>query len=301
MAKTNARGTNLGIEAVRRLARRYGVQPSKLLSQNFLIDQSVVETSIDAAALAEGDRVIEVGAGFGVLTKALIATGARVMAFEIDRRLAAALHDLLGKQKNFSLMPEDFFHWFRGHTPLLAAHPYRIVANLPYNVSSFFFQTVLTSPYPPSSIVVLIQKELAERITAVPGQMSLLALSVQLYGVPTILRMVPRSAFWPQPEVDSSLLAIDSIHQPKHSTAALFRLARMAFAGKRKQLHNSLATGLHTTPDLLRPFFSAAQIPSTIRPQELTLVQWRALAAAIETAGLLESPAKLEKKKKRNR
>lgn len=281
--------------ALQQAARRYGLRPSKERSQHFLLDRNVATKAVSAAALGPGDRVLEVGAGFGILTEALLASKAQVVAFEIDDRLVAALTDRFRSATLLEIVAGDFFSWFRGHNDVLASSPYRIIANLPYHASSYFFQTVLSAPIPPSEIVVLLQAEVAERIAAAPGGLSLLSLAVQVYGTPKIILRVPRTSFWPQPDVDSALLHVRDIHCPADSTDWLFRLARMAFAGRRKQLRNSLQAGLRCSNEALAQLFSAAAIAPTRRPQELSVAEWWALARAV--APLLDTGDYVKKTK----
>ena len=267
--------------ALELLARRYHFRPKKHLSQNFLLRRDIVEQAVAAAGCGPETRVLEIGAGFGMLTEALLASGAVVTSFEIDRRLCAALHDRLGSQKRLTILGEDFFRWFRQHHKEYAAQPYAIVSNLPYHVSSHFFETVLSSDSPPGVIVVLLQKELAERIAARPGDWSLLTLSVRLFGTPELLGVVSRTAFWPQPDVDSALLAVRDIRRPDEATDWIIRLARMAFSGRRKQLHNSLKAGLRWSEQEIEAIFTISGISQAARPQELNLDAWKLLARVV--------------------
>lgn len=272
--------TDLG--TIRELARRFRVHPDKKHSQNFLLDGSVVQAMAHEAGIGKGDWVLEVGAGFGVLTEELLATGADVLAFEIDENLVAALVERFRGEKQFQLIVGDFFRWYREHIRELSSKPFSIVANLPYHASSFFFETVLANSAKPQQIIVLLQKEVAQRIAAQPGSMSVLSLSVQLYGEPKVLRVVPKSAFWPQPDVDSAVLAVTDIHAGPENTKHVFQLARMAFAGKRKQLHNTLAAGLHCSAAEIVPLLRTAKIAETARPQELSVIDWKRLAETFQ-------------------
>lgn len=262
-------------ESLQRLAKRFGVRPSKRHSQNFLLDASVVQASTDTANIHHGDWVLEVGPGFGVLTEALLRTGADVTAFEIDERLASALMERFRSEKHLSLVVGDFFRWFREHQKDLAQRSYNIVSNLPYHASSHFFETALSAEHPPQKIVVLLQLEVAERIVATPGSMSLLSLAVQLYGKPRLVKRVPCTAFWPLPDVDSALLSVDDIRTPSFDTAPLFRCARMAFTGRRKQLANTLAAGFRKPKEEVAQALKSVDINPTTRPQELSVEEWR--------------------------
>ncbi len=270
------------LATIQELARRFHVRPSKEHSQNFILDRSVVRSMAEEAETGRGDWVLEVGAGFGALTEELLATGADVLAFEIDENLAAALVERFRDAPTFHLVVGDFFRWYREHPDDLRSKPFSIVANLPYHASSFFFETVLASSTKPRQIIVLLQKEVAERIAAEPGSMSLLSLSVQMYGVPSVLLHVPKRAFWPQPEVDSAVLAVTDVHEGPENAKEIFRLARMAFAGKRKQLHNTLAAGFHRSGAEIIPLLQSAGIAETTRPQELSVEGWARLAETFQ-------------------
>lgn len=269
--------------ALQGAARRYGVHPSKQHSQHFLLDQRVVTTAVTSAGLRPEERVLEVGAGFGILTDALLASGAQVLAFEIDERLVAALSDRFRDAKGLQIIAGDFFRWFREHAAELGASPYAILSNLPYHASSYFFETVLSSPHPPTTIVVLLQAEVADRIAAAPGGFSMLSLAVQVYGTPSILLRVSRNAFWPQPEVDSALLMVRAIKKPEDDATPLFRLAKMAFANRRKQLHNSLKAGLHGSDEEMQRLFSLSGLSPTLRPQDLSVDAWWLLTRSAAT------------------
>lgn len=269
-------------EAVRTLCRTYGIRPSRDRGQNFLLDASVVHAAVHAGRLAPADRVIEVGGGFGILTDALLATGAHVTTVELDVRLCDALRRRFRAKKNFACVHGDFLGWYQQNVPKFAEHPFSVIANLPYSISAFFFRTVLVGGTVPRQIIVLLQKEVAQRIAAAPGDMSALSVLVQCCGKPEVLLDVPRTAFWPQPEVDSALLAVRNIHPPDAEFSSVMQLARIAFSGRRKQLHNTLANGLHSTPNAVERLLRAVNLSPTMRPQELSVADWRRLAGAVQ-------------------
>lgn len=259
---------------VQELLRRYNIRPRKGFSQHFLLDEIVLREAVRFGQIRSNLPVLEIGAGIGNLTAELAKTGARVLAFEVDRRFEQLLRDRFGKRKNAQLVFEDFFRWFREHNATLPDE-YIVAGNLPYQSTAHFFRTVLEARQKPSRIVVLVQKEVAERICAAPGAMSLLSLSVQLYARPTIIRKVPRTAFWPQPKVDSALLLLTEIQSPKSDLQSLFSLARIAFSGRRKQLANSLAAGLQKPPSAIVASLRTLNIKPTARPQELSVEEWK--------------------------
>lgn len=275
--------TDLGV--VQGLCRTFGVRPSKKFSQNFCIDSTPLDAMVGAAKLHPGDRVLEVGPGFGVLTERLLAAGATVTAYEIDERLVAALHRQFPSQARLRIVHADFFRWYREHADERATSPFSIVANLPYAVSSHFFSSVLEASTQPNKIVVMLQKEVAERIAAPPGDMSLLSVTVQYFGKPRVVATVPRRSFWPVPDVDSAILSVSDIRPAGPDVHDVFRLARMAFANRRKQLHNSLAAGLHYSSAEAASICTRAGIDPACRPQDLGLEDWRRLARCVKGFG----------------
>lgn len=280
-ASHNSRLTD--IEVIRALSRQYGLQPSKKFSQNFLLDETVLDVMLETSRPKKGEWVIEVGPGFGVLTERLLASGADVTSIEIDERLAAALVSRFKSHANFQIVIGDFLAWFHKNQSALSKRQFRIIANLPYAMTSHFFATVLDSAVQPVDITVLIQKEVAERIAAKPGDMSMLGVSVQYFGVPEYIATVPRAAFWPVPNVDSAILHVSGIHPERKDKQEVFRLAKMAFAGKRKQIHNTLKAGLRCSDAEIDAILAAAKIPATVRPQELRVADWQMLAEAVAT------------------
>lgn len=272
-------------EEVRALARRFGIRPTRGRGQNFLLDPVVTAAMVRESGIGPGDRVVEVGGGFGILTEALLASGADVITVELEEKLAAALISRFRGNERFHIVTGDFLRWYRLQASVLGKQPFSIVANIPYSISSFFFRTVLVGSVVPQRIVVLLQKEVAERIAAPVGDMSLIALLVQYCGTPTVLRTVPRRSFWPQPDVDSAILKLQDIHKPDMQFAAVMRIARIAFSGKRKQIHNTLANGLHRTTESVEKTLRDAGIAPNARPQELSIAQWKMLASAVEQPG----------------
>jgi 16S rRNA (adenine1518-N6/adenine1519-N6)-dimethyltransferase len=267
------------------------MQPTKKLSQNFLVDRDVLEAIVDAADLTARSNVLEVGAGTGVLTRELVQRAGHVVAVEVDTRAVPLLQEAVGAAKNVRLLtadvmrlaPRELSEAFGQATeqPLR----YDIVANLPYHLTSHFLQHFLEFPLAPRSFTLLLQREVAERIAAEPGDMSLLALSVQVYGEPTVVATVPKTAFWPVPAVDSAILRIDRRKEPLWSDAVraqCFRLAKVGFAHRRKTLVNSLRGGLRMTAERIASAIAACNLAPTVRAQELRLEDWAALAKSLE-------------------
>lgn len=268
-------------EWLRRM-RAWGIRPSRSKGQNFLLDAEVVERIAAASGVTAGDRVLEIGPGLGILTEALLRQGAIVTAIELDDLLAPRLATHFRDEPRFRLIhgdattidPVDIFE--PGQT-------YRIVANLPYGVATVIIRHYLESAQPPSELVVMVQKEVAERMTATEGDLSLLTLAIQLYTDPEYLFTVPKEAFHPAPKVTSAVVRLRTRrHMPLDVSARdrLFRLATIAFQQKRKTLLNSLSRGLGIDKDALAGTLAALRIDGSQRPQALAFDDWLRLAAA---------------------
>jgi 16S rRNA (adenine1518-N6/adenine1519-N6)-dimethyltransferase len=261
------------------LLRRLGLRPRKGLSQSFLVDRRVCATIIRAADLEPTDEVLEVGPGLGVLTAELLRHAGRVVAVELDRQLAAALPALLGESARLEVVQAD----------ALAIDPsayfaggYKLVANLPYNITSPLLMRVLQAPRRPARLVVMVQREVAERIAAPAGDLSYLAVAVQLYATPRIVRTVPATAFYPRPRVESAVLRLDVRPAPAvvpEAPTAFLRFVQAGFKQPRKQLRNSLAEGLGCPPPEAERRLRGADVDPTRRPQTLTLDEWARLYA----------------------
>jgi 16S rRNA (adenine1518-N6/adenine1519-N6)-dimethyltransferase len=274
----------------KRLLRRYGLSARKRLGQHFLIDGRVLETILEAAALISDDLVIEVGPGLGVLTRELAKGVGRVVAVELDDRLAAALQENLSSLDNVTVVngdvlkidPADLLEESGGQDK------YKVVANLPYYITAPVLRHFLEASIKPQSMVVMVQKEVAEAIAARPGRMSLLSVSVQFYGKPEIVDYVPAASFYPVPEVDSAVLKIDVYPEPcvaVDDEESFFKLVRAGFSAARKQLVNSLAQGLGASRGQVLTLLEEADVEPTRRAEALSLDEWARLWAAFTGAG----------------
>lgn len=263
------------------LLNKYGIKPQRSKGQNFLLDQRVITKIIQAAELTKDSLVVEIGPGVGVLTSALCEQTPHVIAVELDQRMVTILDKLVSVNPELKIVRQDILTI--NYAELTANQPFVLVGNLPYNITSAIFKHALESAHQPEHMVVMVQKEVGERIMAKPGEMSLLALSVQLYGTPSFVTMVSRTAFYPQPDIISMVLKVDQIHQPDDvNSKTLFKLAHMGFGGKRKQLHNTLAGGLRFSAEDTKRLLAQAEIDPTIRPQELSVQHWKNLANAFD-------------------
>ena len=258
----------------RGLLRRFDLRARKRLGQHFLVDDEVLAVITSAAGLVPGDVVIEVGPGLGFLTRELARNAGRVIAVELDSRLAAMLRETLAAYDNVSIVNGDILDI---DPASLASGGYRVVANLPYYITSPVLRHFLEASVRPESMLVMVQKEVAEAIAAEPGQRSVLSISVQYYGKPEIVSYVPARSFYPAPEVDSALLRIGVYPQPAVAVGdekGFFGLVRAGFTASRKQLVNSLAQGLGLPKAEVWSLLEGAGIAPQRRAETLTLEEW---------------------------
>jgi len=269
-------------QQMKELCQIYDLHPSRSKGQNFLVTESVYDDIVAAAELDKKDTVLEVGPGLGFLTARLAKEAGQVVAVELDDKISALLQIALDSQtvENVTLLNQDILRFNPSDLPAA----YKIVANLPYNISSIFLRTFLEQKNYPERMVLLLQKEVAERLLAKPGGMNLLALSVQFYSQPEIIRLVKSGNFWPEPKVDSALvrLKLDSSRSDGYSDSekkAFFRLARVGFSAKRKMLKNNLAAGLGIDLTLAIELLKSANLPLQVRAEDLSLDDWQKLFA----------------------
>ncbi len=263
----------------RRLLRRSGLQARKGLGQHFLIDEEVLKRIVASAELSASDVVLEIGPGLGVLTRELASKAGWVVAIELDSKLAAILKETLASFNNVAIVNADILDL--DPAPLIPEQTgYKVVANLPYYIASAVLRRFLEASLKPKTMVVMVQKEVAEVIVAKPGQMSLLSVSVQFYGKPEIVDYVPAHCFYPPPEVDSAILRIDLYPQPAVAVAdekSFFELVRAGFTASRKQIVNSLAQGLDMPKTEVLSLLAKANIVPQRRAETLTLEEWGVL------------------------
>ena len=276
----------------RELLRRYGLQARKSLGQHFLVDETALATILDAAELSPENTVIEVGPGLGVLTEELARRAGRVIAVELDDRLAAALGKRLASQDNVSVVNGNILEvdlaGLLGVDCVDAAPGYKVVANLPYYITSPVLRRFLEAPQRPETMVVMVQREVAETIAAAPGAMSLLSVSVQFYGEPVVVGIVPATSFYPPPAVDSAILKITATESLRLAVAdqpGFFGLVRAGFSASRKQLANSLANGLGRSRDEVLPLLETAGIDPKRRAETLSVAEWVRLYQVHESGG----------------
>jgi 16S rRNA (adenine1518-N6/adenine1519-N6)-dimethyltransferase len=268
----------------RALLKRLGFSARKSFSQNFLTDSYVVSEIVEAAELGESDTVLEVGPGLGVMTRELVRAAGRVVAVEVDRGLAELLPRLVAHPEKLEVIQADILE-FDPASALPAG--YKVVANLPYHITSPALRHLLTASHRPRSLVVMVQKEVAERITAKPGATSLISIMVQIYGRVRMVTKVPAEAFFPAPKVDSAVLSIDVHEHPPlgvEDPEDFLRIVAAGFSRRRKQLHNSLSESLWFPPGGEFQVLEAAGIDPARRAQTLSLEEWARLHQAYSKA-----------------
>lgn len=259
--------------------KRHGLRADKSLGQNFLQDPFALEKIIAAAQIQTTDTVLEIGPGLGSLTRYLAASAKEVIAVELDRKLLAPLQAVLAPYQNVRVIQGDILDL--SLADIIHTNLYLVVANIPYYITSALIRHLLESNTKPRRIILTIQKEVAERICAKPGDMSLLALSVQIYGGPYIAARIPAEAFFPAPKVDSAVLCIDIYPMPQIKTELLntfFNLIKAGFSQKRKTLRNSLSSGLHIASSAAEEMLAKANIDSKRRAETLSIEEWERLS-----------------------
>ena len=282
----------------RALMRRYGLRARKSLGQHFLVDRRVLQRVVSAAELSCEDTVIEVGPGLGILTRELASHAGKVIAVETDRSLAAALGEMVTGTDKVTIVQADILETEPGlllrSAGVEGALPdYKVVANIPYHITSPILRHFLEASPKPTVMVVMVQKEVGEAIVAEPGKMSVLAVSVQFYGKPAIIGRVPARSFHPKPKVDSVILRIRVHERPPvevPEVSEFFSLVRAGFCAPRKQLRNSLAQGLGVPSGEAAGILERAMIDSRRRAETLSLQEW---AILLDAAGSREGLARV--------
>lgn len=274
--------------AVRRTLREAGLRPQRRFSQNFLVDVEVLEDILAAAAPAPDRSILEIGPGLGILTGGLLGAGARVMAVEIDRGMVAHLRETFALEIAagvLTIVEDDILDVDLG----VVEAPYDVVANLPYHVTSPVLHRLLggVAGPRPDRCVLMVQREVAERIAAPPGSMSYLSVFVQYHAVAAVVRRVPQAAFEPAPEVESAVITLDVRppdapgRLPPAMEDGLWRLVQAGFRERRKMLHNVLPRQLPVEPARVAAALAEAGIAGDRRPQTLGVGEWIALLGAL--------------------
>jgi len=262
-----------------KILRANNIRPTRSMGQNFLVEPEVVEQIAAVSGVEPGDLVVEIGPGLGILTRQLLATGAQVIGVELDRELAAFLRNDLASYPDFSLIEHDARHV--NIDAITHGTPYHVVANLPYSVATVVIRHFVESENPPLSLTVMVQREVAERMTATPPAMSLLGLASQYYSEAEIAFIVPPDVFMPPPKVESAVVSMHVRNEQVLDATQrdrMFELATMAFQRKRKTLANGLSQGLGRDKADVERDIAEADISPTARPQDIDVEGWVRLA-----------------------
>lgn len=272
---------------IKELLQRHGFSFSRALGQNFIINPGICPRMAELGGAAPGVGVLEIGPGFGVLTAELCRRAEKVVAIELDDRLPPILAETLAEFRNITIVPGDAMELdlaalIREH---FAGMPVVVCANLPYYITSPIIMRLLEQPLPIRALTVMVQKEAAVRITAAPGTRECGAISaaVWYYSTPQMLFSVSRGSFMPAPAVDSAVIRLDIpevLPPDTPSKEDFFRVVRAGFGQRRKTLLNALSAGLCMEKDGVRQLLAAATLPESTRAEQVTLAQWKALAAA---------------------
>ncbi len=296
---------------VHELLARFHLRARKSLGQNFLIDDAALEQIVAAAELTRDDTVLEIGPGLGALTRRLAQAAGRVVAVELDPNLIPALRHTLAAHSNVEIVQGDILQIDPStlitssfHRPTtqpsahLSAQPpvrvrvsafaclphYKVVANLPYYITSAAVRHLLEARVRPSRLILTVQLEVAQRLIAAPGDLSLLAVSVQFYGAPAFVRRIEAGSFYPAPKVDSAVVRIDVYPEAPvqaRDVDRFFAVVKAGFGHKRKQLRNALRAGLSLPVETIDAALSQADVDPKRRAETLTLAEWAALAEAL--------------------
>lgn len=249
--------------------------PKKELGQHWLTDRLILSAIADAADIEQKDTVLEIGPGLGTLTSELLKRAWKVVAVEFDRDLASKLPGQF-PGKNLTVINEDILSFDLSSLP----PDYVVVANVPYYITSKIVQKLMTSTHPPRTAVLLVQKEVAQRIAAEPGDMSILAISAQVYAEAQLGIEVPKHYFTPPPKVDSQVVILKTrsaaLVTPEDEKA-FFRMVKAGFSAKRKKLRSSLAAGLNMQKADVETMLTAKDISPDLRAEDLSIQQWQSL------------------------
>ena len=263
------------------LLKKYALRPTKGLGQNFLIDESALKKIVKAASINPGDTVLEIGPGLGSLTRHIALAAKDVIAVEIDQNFLNPLEEVLKPFKNVRVIQNDILKVDIGS--LFPETEYLVVANIPYYITSALLRHLLESSSPPSRIILTVQKEVAQRICAKPGNLSLLALSVQVFGSPSIVAAIPAGAFYPRPNVDSAVVRIDLFDTPKVKADKLdlfFKIIKAGFSQKRKMLRNTLSSGMAWSKEVVEEKLLKLDIDPSRRAQTLSIEEWEKIVSS---------------------
>ena len=276
---------------IKELCAKYNLLPSKQYGQHYLISDAPIRKMIEAANLSSDDTVVEIGPGFGVLTLTVAPLVKKVIAFEIEQKLCSYWEEKVLEYPNVEIVWGNVLAKLQ--TPIAELRVgYKVLANLPYQITSEALRAIFEANPKPEKVIVMVQKEVAERICAKKGDMSLLAVSVQYYGAPKIVAQVSRGCFWPAPKVDSAVIAIDvegtkNKEQKTIDEAVFFRIAKAGFSHKRKQVWRNLAEGLKLPADEMKRALVEVMGNEKVRAEEISIEEWKKIALLISKFSII--------------
>ncbi|OGY86641.1 MAG: ribosomal RNA small subunit methyltransferase A [Candidatus Kerfeldbacteria bacterium RIFOXYA2_FULL_38_24] len=261
-------------EQLKFLLKKYKIFPRKEQGQNFLLDDQIIKDIIAVSNLSKDDTILEIGPGFGVLTLALAQKTKKVLAIEQDRNIYPAMLALSRQQKNIFPFNQSI-QKFNLESADFKNQQYKLIANLPYSITSWVLQHFLEHHPQPGVMVIMVQKEVAERVIAVKGAMSILSCAVNLYADAEIMRLVAAECFYPAPKVMSAILKLTVRPQPKvKDPEKLMQIIKIGFSAKRKQLHHNLSAFFHFSPSKAKNILEKSQLGLNVRAQELSVEDW---------------------------
>jgi 16S rRNA (adenine1518-N6/adenine1519-N6)-dimethyltransferase len=265
------------LNTIKRELGALGIKPKKSLGQNFLINEGVYKKIVTALEIKEGNIIVEIGPGLGTLTGYLAESGAKIIAIEKDGRLAKYLENKFVNSKNVTIKEGDILKFPHARYKIQDTK-YKVVGNIPYYLTSHLIRMVFEKWPRPEKIVLMIQKEVAQRIVARPPRMSLLAVSVQYYAKPEIVSYVSKKSFWPAPEVNSAIVKLETSNErqtTKDEKEKFFKTVKAGFRGKRKQLINNLAAGLGIKKEKIKEKLLSVGVDYHRRAETLTTEEWQ--------------------------
>ncbi len=263
-------------EKIKTILNEYGAKPQKGLGQNFLIDKNILSNILEASDIQNNDTVLEVGPGLGVLTQELAKKARKVIAVEKDKKMAEILRKNLADFKNIEIIEDDIL---KLNPKRYTLNAYKVVANIPYYITSPLIRKFLEAKFPPKDLVLMVQKEVAQRICASPPKMSLLAVSVQFYAQAKIAFYVSKNCFWPAPKVDSAIIKIvpHKIVGHRESYNLFFAVVKAGFSHPRKQLAGNLSHELKLTKEQTIEWLAKSKINQKQRAETLSVEDWTRL------------------------
>ncbi len=273
----------MDVEQLKSLLRNNGIKPNFTYGQNFLIDEFVLQDIADAAKVTKEDNILEIGPGVGNLTRVLAERAGFLLSVEKDPKFFQILHNVKKDFKdNFRFEIADalefnFLKVFSDRLEEGSKLNYKVVANIPYYITGKILKMLMYAKIKPESVTILTQKEVAQNVCAKPGNLSVLAISVQLFGVPELVAPVLARSFYPAPKVDSAILKITLDKTPRYKLAdekKFFKIVKACFTGKRKQIHNTMTNNLGLDKARALEILNQLKIKPTSRPQELSIEDW---------------------------